>query len=415
MTPKTQVSIAFVLIGIATVVLIGNYILTSEAPDLPTETSTSTSSDPVAITSERFTFVCPDMSSFTIAYSADAAVAELKTETNTYRLERVMSGSGARYQNQSLGVGFWEHQDEAQVQFPDSREPQTCRNQNSEEALNHIPADWSRYESPADDTTAFSIHHPSSTTIEQVQPTIYEIKFIGPDSEPNTEITDGYYASLQFVTATSAAVYAKQQGATTSAPHMTFLDQTAYQYVRRSALSEQLVPHFVLPLPDQPDTILDISYQTYGEDKSVYEAEILQILETLSIPTIPSKSITEDPTENESSDIARRVSVSRPVGNATVTSPIELSGAAPGNWFFEASAPVVVVDWEGRIIGESFITAEGDWMTTELVPFSGTVNYDLASTSPYTRGAIIFQRANPSGLPENDAAEEIPVNLTPTE
>ena len=107
------------------------------------------------------------------------------------------------------------------------------------------------------------------------------------------------------------------------------------------------------------------------------------------------------------------IQVTSPAGMAVVTSPLSLSGKARGNWFFEASAPVSLVNWDGLIIAEGFITANGDWMTTEFVPFSGTLEF----TSPYKdgdpdfmkRGSLIFKKDNPSSLPENDDAVEIPV------
>lgn len=101
--------------------------------------------------------------------------------------------------------------------------------------------------------------------------------------------------------------------------------------------------------------------------------------------------------------------VESPVPKANVTSPVEVSGIARGYWFFEASFPIIVTDWDGKIIGEGYATAQGDWMTEDFVPFSGTVSFVLPESSPYQRGTIIFKRDNPSGLSENDDALEIPV------
>ncbi len=105
--------------------------------------------------------------------------------------------------------------------------------------------------------------------------------------------------------------------------------------------------------------------------------------------------------------------ITSPVGMEVVSSPLSLSGKARGSWFFEGSAPVSLVDWDGKIIAEGTVAAEGEWMTTEFVSFSGSLEF----TSPYKdgdpdfmkRGAIIFKKDNPSGLPENDDALEIPV------
>jgi hypothetical protein len=104
--------------------------------------------------------------------------------------------------------------------------------------------------------------------------------------------------------------------------------------------------------------------------------------------------------------------VTSPKAGDTVPKTITLSGEARGYWFFEATAPVDVVDWDGRIIGQGYVTADGEWMTENFVPFSGTLTYTLATDAYSARGAVIFRKSNASGLPEHDAAVEIPVILT---
>lgn len=92
---------------------------------------------------------------------------------------------------------------------------------------------------------------------------------------------------------------------------------------------------------------------------------------------------------------------------ATITSPLTITGVARGYWFFEASFPIVLTNWDGLIIAEGFVTATNDWMTTDFVPFRGTLTF--AKPDFGERGTLILQRDNPSDLPENDAALEIPV------
>ncbi|MCB9816744.1 Gmad2 immunoglobulin-like domain-containing protein [Candidatus Nomurabacteria bacterium] len=123
-------------------------------------------------------------------------------------------------------------------------------------------------------------------------------------------------------------------------------------------------------------------------------------------PTTPiADTSAETPTDTS------LIHVFTPQPQAAVSSPVSLSGEARGYWFFEASAPVVVVDWDGRIIGEGYVTAEGEWMTEDFVPFSGTIDYTLPVDSYSASGTIIFHKDNPSGLPEHDAAFEVPVLL----
>jgi len=114
---------------------------------------------------------------------------------------------------------------------------------------------------------------------------------------------------------------------------------------------------------------------------------------------------------------ANKIKLQSPAPLVTIASPLTIVGEAVGPWYFEASAPVTLVDWDGKIIAQSHITASGDWMTTNFVPFMG----ELTFTSPYKagdpdfmkRGSLILQKDNPSGLPENDDALEIPIQFAP--
>lgn len=107
------------------------------------------------------------------------------------------------------------------------------------------------------------------------------------------------------------------------------------------------------------------------------------------------------------------VSLDEPVRGSIVSSPLYMSGSAPGTWYFEASFPIVLVDWDGKTIGQGAAQAESDWMTTDKVPFKATLEFtapECAQTTDYChRGAIILKNDNPSGDPARDKAVEIPV------
>jgi hypothetical protein len=111
------------------------------------------------------------------------------------------------------------------------------------------------------------------------------------------------------------------------------------------------------------------------------------------------------------------ITLTSPVPNGVFESGATISGQARGYWFFEASFPFYLTNWDGLIIAEGFATATGEWMTEEFVPFTTTVEF----SNPYTagdpdfmkRGTLILKKDNPSGLPENDDALEIPVRFAP--
>ncbi|MDD5098255.1 MAG: Gmad2 immunoglobulin-like domain-containing protein [Candidatus Pacebacteria bacterium] len=118
-----------------------------------------------------------------------------------------------------------------------------------------------------------------------------------------------------------------------------------------------------------------------------------KVIKNNSLQTIPSKD-----------DL---IVVESLVSNSEISSPLTIVGKARGTWFFEASFPIVITDWDGLIIAEGYATANGDWMTKDYVPFSATIEFTRPSYE--TRGFLILKKDNPSGLPENDNALEIPV------
>jgi len=85
---------------------------------------------------------------------------------------------------------------------------------------------------------------------------------------------------------------------------------------------------------------------------------------------------------------------------------IIVSGMARGYWFFEASFPVRLFDDKGKEIAVGIAQAEGEWMTTEFVPFKTTLNFEktLGKT-----GELILEKNNPSDLREHDDKLVIPV------
>jgi len=103
--------------------------------------------------------------------------------------------------------------------------------------------------------------------------------------------------------------------------------------------------------------------------------------------------------------------VSEPQPMTVIASPLVVRGQARGNWYFEASFPITLVNWDGLIIAGGYAEAKGDWMTEDFVPFEGVLEFktpeDIGDFS--RRGAIILQKDNPSGLPESDEALELPV------
>jgi len=93
--------------------------------------------------------------------------------------------------------------------------------------------------------------------------------------------------------------------------------------------------------------------------------------------------------------------------DTVIDSPFVIKGRAVGNWFFEASFTIVLVDWDGKIISEAVAEADGDWMTADYVEFTAKLNFKKPEYG--NNGTLIFRKDNPSGLPQHDDSLEIPV------
>jgi hypothetical protein len=123
--------------------------------------------------------------------------------------------------------------------------------------------------------------------------------------------------------------------------------------------------------------------------------------------TSDSKVFTQDiGNELEKSDL---IVIETPRPGQAIWSPIAITGKARGNWYFEASFPARLIDANGQVLGRMPIQAVGEWMTTEFVPFTATMDFTVPSTET---GTLILQKDNPSGLAGNDDELRIPVTFT---
>lgn len=110
---------------------------------------------------------------------------------------------------------------------------------------------------------------------------------------------------------------------------------------------------------------------------------------------------------NATSSSSSLIRVTSPSPGAVVRSPLSITGKARGNWYFEASFPVKILDGNGRELGVSYAQAQGDWMTTDFVPFRAFLSFGTSTT---VNGTLVLEKDNPSGLPEQ--ANEIRIPIT---
>lgn len=138
---------------------------------------------------------------------------------------------------------------------------------------------------------------------------------------------------------------------------------------------------------------------------------VIAALAMILLPS-PAKAPTDGAaTSTTPASLDDLIVVTSPLPGATVSSPLTITGRARGTWYFEASFPVVLTDWDGRIIAQAPAQATADWMTEDYVPFSVTLTFDTPTSSPSVpdTGALILKNDNPSGDPARDKSLEIPV------
>ena len=96
--------------------------------------------------------------------------------------------------------------------------------------------------------------------------------------------------------------------------------------------------------------------------------------------------------------------------NQIISSPLKINGSSEGVWQgFEGQIGwVELQDANGNILdAQSMWVGEG-WMTNKPVDFSATFEFENPKTKT---GKLVFEKENPSGLPENDQSFEIPVKF----
>lgn len=106
--------------------------------------------------------------------------------------------------------------------------------------------------------------------------------------------------------------------------------------------------------------------------------------------------------------IPNLIIITTPKSGGAVTSPLTVTGQARGNWYFEASFPIKIYDANDILLETAIAQAQGDWMTTEFVPFSAKINFIKPNTEA---GYIVFEKDNPSGLPEFDNQFKMPIKF----
>ena len=101
------------------------------------------------------------------------------------------------------------------------------------------------------------------------------------------------------------------------------------------------------------------------------------------------------------------IEIQQPMPNESIRSPLTIQGKARGQWFFEGDFPVQLQDKDYNTIATGIAEADGQWMTSNFVPFELEMSFEDAPDDE--RGYLVFQKANASGKPALDRSYRLPV------
>ena len=125
-------------------------------------------------------------------------------------------------------------------------------------------------------------------------------------------------------------------------------------------------------------------------------------------PPPPSSRSSETTQDTAPSDKSNLIRVTKPARNAVAKSPLQIEGEARGVWYFEASFPVSLYDANGKLLARGPAMTAEEWMTQNFVPFALGLKFDPPTTAT---GTLVFEKDNPSGLPEHADEYRMPVRF----
>lgn len=153
-------------------------------------------------------------------------------------------------------------------------------------------------------------------------------------------------------------------------------------------------------LMQQCDPLGEDEVRIFGEIKEESKKQLDKIMSSLYF-------FRENAEERK--ELSDLIKVEKPSSNKLINSPLRISGKARGNWFFEAEAPVRLVDKDYKLLAETSIKANGEWMTSDFVPFSTELSFEKIPEDE--EGYLIFEKSNASGKPELDRKLTLPVRF----
>ena len=248
----------------------------------------------------------------------------------------------------------------------------------------------------------FSVILKGDMSVKKDKENIVDFMYQGSSQKDNTELSDGVriiVSRLSYNQSTPLLEFAEELALSEGGELVEELRlENKYEYATYtfSSKGQGIYQHLIALI--YPGEVFDIS--VFVSDQK-YQLIADKFLESFII------------TDSQKSSSRKEdfIIVNSPKLGESVSSPLNISGMARGTWFFEASFPVVLTDWDGLIIGTAIVQTSENWMTEEMIPFNAILEFDDEVERYSSLGNLILKKDNPSGLPEYEDALEFPVYL----
>lgn len=125
-----------------------------------------------------------------------------------------------------------------------------------------------------------TFQRPNAVQVEKYEDT-FTLKYIGPDAEPNTEITDGFFSSVQVIES-SVEEYLENQTILNGISDVRLSNKEAKHFQSDSEMGDESTNHYVYQLSDDGDFVADIIYSVYGDVDNQYQNELMKIFESMN-------------------------------------------------------------------------------------------------------------------------------------
>ena len=100
-----------------------------------------------------------------------------------------------------------------------------------------------------------------------------------------------------------------------------------------------------------------------------------------------------------------------PLPQEFIETPLAIKGRARGDWFSDGNFPVILTNWNGKILAEGYAITQSNWKTKNFVSFETVLKFTKPEQTKSfdKKGFLIFKKNNSSDILESDNLLKMPI------